>query len=274
MPELPEVENVCRSLSKALPSALRLVGLEFFRKDLRFPIPQATMKKLLDSDLIKIERRGKYILFELTRGILVSHLGMTGQWRVTKGVPKEQKHDHVQLRFASDLTLTYNDPRRFGYLLFAEDQAAFLTLPEISRLGVEPLSDQFSALRLFNSAKGSRRAVKVFLMDQANVVGIGNIYASEVLYLAHIKPNKGAGRLKLDQWESLVAATKEILTEAIRTGGSTIRDYRNPEGYVGGYQQKHQVYNRAGKPCYACGTKVKSQVLGGRATYWCPKCQT
>lgn len=273
MPELPEVENVRRSLSKLLPTQAKLEAIKLHRADLRFPIPKKALQKLLGSNLLKIERRGKYLLFVFSEGIVISHLGMTGQWRVTEGTPPEQKHDHVQWQLGGHTFLTYNDPRRFGYLFVVRDQAELQRHPSIEPLGVEPLSAEFTAERLLALARGSVRSIKVFLMDQKVVVGVGNIYASEVLFLARVKPTKKAGRVSRDQWQAVVQATKVILEDAIRTGGSTIRDYRNPEGFVGGFQQQHKVYDRKGQPCLVCGHTIKATVLGGRATYWCSHCQ-
>lgn len=273
MPELPEVESVRRSLNRQLPERTTLESIKLFRKDLRFPIPRRGLEELVGATFVKIERRGKYLLFFFSEGILISHLGMTGQWRFSQGTPELQKHDHLQLLFSGNGCLTYNDPRRFGYVQVVRNQVELEKHPLFEHLGVEPLSAAFSAEFLQPLAKGSKRAVKIFIMDQEVVVGVGNIYASEVLFRARIKPQKAAGRLRAHEWQAVVDAVKSVLNEAIAKGGSTIRDYRTPEGESGGFQSLHQVYDREGEACFVCGTPIKSQMMGGRATYWCPKCQ-
>ena len=169
--------------------------------------------------------------------------------------------------------LIYNDPRRFGYLEFAKDEPSLAEHPLFRSLGVEPLSEHFNIPYLLKKGRHSERYVKTFIMDQKVVVGIGNIYASEILFQAKIKPKKKAGRITADQWKNLIQSTQHILHDSIEAGGSTIRDYRNAEGESGDYQSHHHVYDREGLNCDVCGTPIKHEVIGGRSTYWCPQCQ-
>lgn len=273
MPELPEVESVRRSLLRGLPRGAQLEKINFYRKDLRFPIPVKKMQMLPGSEFLGLSRRGKYLLFEFSTGILISHLGMTGQWALSHTEEETSKHDHVRLEFNGPVFLTYNDPRRFGYLEFAKDKKELTQLALFSHLGVEPLSRAFSVGYLESRSKGVSRVVKVFLMDQEIVVGIGNIYASEVLFAARVLPQKKARELTRVQWKKVVNATHAILKKAIQAGGSSIRDYRKADGQEGDFQKQHKVYGREGKPCCICSTKIRAEVIGGRATYWCPRCQ-
>lgn len=273
MPELPEVENVCRTLQGQLAEGSSLNEIHFYRKDLRFPLPEEIKRNLLGATFESMSRRGKYLLFFFDRGVLLSHLGMTGHWRTTEEKPVLEKHDHVVLRFSPGPYLIYNDSRRFGFLLFVKNREELNEHPRLRHLGKEPLGSGFNAEYLQGLSRGVSRIVKVFLMDQAVVVGIGNIYASEVLFRANVRPNRKASGLKLAEWGSIVMSVREVLGEAIASGGSTIRDYRNADGNRGGFQNQHRVYGREGEPCFVCGTPIKSKVFGGRSTYWCPKCQ-
>lgn len=274
LPELPEVENVCISLKKQIPSGLELKQIEFFRMDLRFIIPTKQLLGLINERLVTIERRGKYIIFIFTRGIMISHLGMTGHWRVSQTIPKSEKHDHVQLQFRnSSLYLTYNDPRRFGYLDFINSLDQLKKHKLFIHLGLEPLSEDFTAELLKKMSQKSERAVKIFLMDQKNILGIGNIYASEILFQAKVKPQKKANQLTLLQWQKVVFYSIKILKHAIQLGGSSIKDYRNTNGQSGKFQNQHQVYGKKGESCRTCSSIIKSEVLGGRATFWCSHCQ-
>lgn len=273
MPELPEVENVCNSLSQEIRSSSRLEGVQLFRKDLRFNIPAQEMQSLIGSELLKIERRGKYILFIFAKGVLASHLGMTGNWRVNQEEPAPIKHDHVQLLFSSHQWLTYSDPRRFGYLEFLSGAAELAEHPLFVHLGVEPLAKEFNAGYLWAKGKNANRSVKVFLMDQSIVVGVGNIYVSEALFFAEVNPTRKAKSLKKDEWEKIVKAIKKVLKQAIKAGGSSIRDYRNSKGEEGSFQKQHRVYGKKDQSCSICGTPIKSAVIVGRSTFWCPRCQ-
>jgi formamidopyrimidine-DNA glycosylase len=273
MPELPEVECVRQTLSQQIPVGAELEAVKIYRKNLRFPIPRRKMNGLVGAQLLSIRRRGKYILFRFSRGILISHLGMTGQWQVAKVDTEKKKHEHLRLRFKGALFLSYSDPRRFGYVEVIESTSELGDHVFFKHLGVEPLSRAFTAKYLKIKSGSSKRSVKVFLMDQKIVVGIGNIYASEILFLSGVNPIRETKTLTPLIWEKIASVTKRVLQNAIGHGGSSIRDYRSSDGQQGSYQQVHQVYGKTGMPCPICSTPIISRVIGNRTTFWCPRCQ-
>lgn len=274
MPELPEVEHVKRQLNELIETPRRVSSLEFFRKDLRFPLSPKLKKQVAGREVLGIERRAKYLLFKFEDGWLLSHLGMTGAWRSIG--PKEKKilHDHVQLNFAGGLSLIFNDPRRFGFIDWVANKDSH---PRLSHLGPEPLGDEFTASYLHGKLRKRTAPIKAMIMDQRIVVGVGNIYASEALFRAGIKPTRAAGKITLQECENLVREIRATLKEAIEAGGSTIRTYRSADGSEGSFQSRFFVYERAGEPCLRCPStkpsKIVSKVIGGRSTYWCPRCQ-
>jgi formamidopyrimidine-DNA glycosylase len=290
MPELPEVETVRGGLEKLTSMQPIIKRVRLMRPDLRFSIPKNLPTRLEGQPITGVRRRAKYLLIDTPRVTLLSHLGMTGSWRVLesdeshqrdemgKGIsaadslPKD-KHDHCYIELSDGRTLAFRDPRRFGMLdLIEPGQEA--KHPRLKGLGPEPLDAQvFSAEMLHRVSRSRRLAVKLFIMDQKIVVGVGNIYASEALFRARIRPGKAANRLSLADCSRLVAAIREVLSEAIGAGGSSIRDYRQSSGAEGSFQSAHRVYDRAGRPCWVCGTPIRAKVMGGRSTYWCPKCQ-
>jgi formamidopyrimidine-DNA glycosylase len=200
---------------------------------------------------------------------VLSHLGMTGSWR---NFDHLEKHDHIMLHFASGYKLVFNDPRRFGLL----DMIAKADLTKsrwLKHLGVEPLDSEFSGEYIFTKTRKLKAPIKAWLMDQRRVVGVGNIYASEALFAAKIKPTRVAGKITRAEADVLAHEVRRILEEAIRAGGSTIRDYRNSEGAEGNFQLRFAVYDRAGKSCVRCDGVIRAKMIAGRNTYWCPKCQ-
>jgi formamidopyrimidine-DNA glycosylase len=205
---------------------------------------------------------------------MISHLGMTGQWLVEKKKDSPKKHDHLCFIFEKGSVLTYNDPRRFGYVDYLSDIKKLSEHSLFSHLGLEPFANEMDAQYLQSKAKNSNRAVKTFLMDQAVVVGVGNIYASEVLFKANVKPQRVVKKMKLDEWKKIAQSIKAILKKAIDKGGSTISDYRKSDGSEGSFQNYFFVYDRADEPCKICKTPISSSVIGGRATYWCSNCQS
>lgn len=242
------------------------------RKDIRFKIPKDFAKVLEGHRFLAVRRRAKYLLFETDDAILLSHLGMTGSWRVAQA-NDESIHDHCFIELDDGRTLVFRDPRRFGVLDLLR-KSAREKHKLLDHLGPEPLDETaFNAESLFASSRKRKVAAKVFVMNQEVVVGVGNIYASEALFRAKIRPQKAAGRLTRDDCERLVSAIREVLLEAIGAGGSSIRDYRQASGESGAFQDSHKVYDRGGKPCVVCGTKIRCKVMGGRSTYWCPNCQ-
>lgn len=277
MPELPEVENIKIGLSAELPKDAKLINIIFKRNDLRFIIPKRALKTLIGTKLDSISRNAKYLLFAFSNGTMISHLGMTGNWRIIKNANKKisegKKHDHVYLCFNNNLQLIYNDPRRFGYLDFAKNSVELNKHPYFAKLGPDPFAVEFTAEYLKQKVKNSGRTIKAFLMDQSVVVGIGNIYASEILFKAKIKPLRKLEKIKTSEWQDLVKACQSLLQIAIDLGGSTIRDYRKSDGSSGSFQDHHSVYGKKDQACTKCGSKIQSASIGGRSTYWCPKCQ-
>ncbi len=268
MPELPEVETTRRGLASWVEGQ-RVVGWKVRNPLLRWPvqIPQ----RLRDQRLTALKRRGKYLLFEFPSGTLIVHLGMSGSLRLVAPDVAPGKHDHVDLCFTRNLVVRLNDPRRFGSVLWWPCEEASHRL--LAHLGVEPLSAEFVPEYLKKTAKNRKLAVKNFIMDSRVVVGVGNIYAAEALFLAGIRPTVPAGRVTLKGYELLVPAIKGVLAEAVEVGGTTLRDFVGSDGNPGYFQQQLNVYGRAGQPCRRCSCVLKNRRVGQRATVFCPKCQ-
>ncbi|HWU43839.1 MAG TPA: bifunctional DNA-formamidopyrimidine glycosylase/DNA-(apurinic or apyrimidinic site) lyase [Bdellovibrio sp.] len=269
MPELPEVDVVRQGLEKILQHHPRLEKIELKRKDLRDPIPIKKLNTLIGESITSVERRAKYLLLWTKKGALLSHLGMTGTWRVAP-LGDERVHDHIYLHFSGNLRLAYRDPRRFGILDFVADPA---THPKLSHLGPEPLSSEFTGESLWQSLRGRTASIKAAIMDQKIVVGVGNIYASEALFAARIKPTLPAQKLSLERATVLVREIQNILRLAIAHGGSSISDFAHASGESGYFQSTFKVYDRKGKPCVVCGQHIRAKVIGGRNTFWCGHCQ-
>src|SRR4051812_31097495 len=270
MPELPEVETTMRALAARL-AGRRLTGLVQRRADIRFPLPQQFEAKLCGRTVTRLARRAKFIECFLDDGtVLLLHLGMSG--RLVFDGPPCGPHEHLTFAFDDGTTLRYVDPRRFGMV----DLWPAGRLNEhrwLAHLGLEPLEATFNGGTLRAAVAGRRSALKVALMDQRLVVGVGNIYASESLFRAKLSPARTAGHLKPREAERLAAAVREVLEEAIAAGGSSLRDYVQADGEPGNFQRNFRVSDRAGEPCPACGTAVERIVQGARATYFCPRCQ-
>ncbi len=269
MPELPEVEVVRQGLAKILKDQPVLEKVELMRKDLRDPIPLKKIQTLIGQSVEAVERRAKYLLLRTAKGAMLSHLGMTGTWRVAP-MGDERLHDHIYLHFSGNLRLAYRDPRRFGCFDFVQKG---LEHPKLSGLGPEPLSPDFTGQGLWRSLRNKQIAIKVAVMDQKIVVGVGNIYASEALFASAIKPTLPAKKLSLERADRLVAEIKKILSRSIQRGGSSISDFAQASGESGYFQNSFRVYDRAGELCSSCNSKIRSQVLGGRNTFWCSRCQ-
>jgi formamidopyrimidine-DNA glycosylase len=272
MPELPEVETVRLGLEQIFDGRPVIRNILLMRGDIRFPIPPHLPSVLKGQPILGVRRRAKYLLIDTPKGTLLSHLGMTGSWRVATSGDAD-KHDHCYIELEDGRRLAFRDPRRFGMLdLILPGEES--THPRLKELGPEPLDEEhFNSQYLHKISRHRRVAVKVFIMDQKVVVGVGNIYASEALFRAGIRPQRIAGRITQADSERLANAIQKVLLQAIRGGGSSIRDYRSANGRSGSYQDQHQVYGRAGEPCVKCGTPIRSRVIGGRSTFWCPKCQ-
>lgn len=218
-----------------------------------------------------VRRRAKYLIIDLDAGSLILHLGMSGSLRVLDPATPLQPHDHYDLLLESGRCLRFNDPRRFGSLLWSAGDPA--DHPLLAALGPEPLTSAFNANYLARRARGRRVAIKQFLMDQRVVVGVGNIYASEALYRAGVHPKRAAGRVSGARLAELVEAVRAVLGDAIRAGGTTLRDYVGADGTPGYFRQRLYVYERTGRPCRRCRTPVRHLVQGQRSTYYCPRCQ-
>ena len=273
MPELPEVEVTRRSLLPDLVG-VKVSAVTFRTASLRYPLPYELDKKVHGEVLREIRRRGKYLLFQFDTGVLLLHLGMSGSLRVVDKSCAPQKHDHVDIAFGNktgNKILRLRDPRRFGTLLWIEGDPE--QHPLIAPLGLEPLDDCFTPEWLYRHTRGLKAAIKITLMDSHRVVGIGNIYASESLFRAGIDPRRAAGKISLARIERLVPAIKETLHQAIRAGGSSLRDFIHSDGGSGYFQLEAFVYGREGEACRVCGTAIKSIRQGQRATFYCPKCQ-
>jgi formamidopyrimidine-DNA glycosylase len=269
MPELPEVETTRRGIAPHLVGR-RIDKVLLRRPDLRWPIPAAIGEQLPGRTIDAVTRRAKYLLLQTDAGSALLHLGMSGMLRVLDPATPVGKHDHYDLHLDSGRVLRFTDPRRFGSLLW---QGPGEVHPLLGGLGPEPLSEAFDGDLLWHLSRGRRGAVKSFVMDQAVVVGVGNIYASEALFAAGIHPSRPAGRVSRARYVALADAIRRILAHAIERGGTTLRDFLAPDGAPGYFEQELMVYGRAGKPCRACGTPIRSRVIGQRNTFWCPRCQ-
>jgi formamidopyrimidine-DNA glycosylase len=268
MPELPEVEVTRRGLEPHL-AGRTISGVAVREPRLRWPVPK-DVHRLAGRTVRAIQRRGKYLLVDCGDGHLILHLGMSGSLRVLPAGTPAGKHDHFDLALG-DRVLRLRDPRRFGAVLWTT--AEIDTHPLLAHLGIEPLSRELHPERLYRLTRPHRTAIKAFLMDGRRIVGVGNIYANESLFLAGIHPRTVAGRLSLERCRRLSAAIKQTLRSAIRAGGSTLRDFVGADGNAGYFQQKYWVYDRAGEACRRCGSVIRRFPQGQRSTFYCPTCQ-
>lgn len=272
MPELPEVEVVRRGLLGSVLGA-RVQSAEVRDPRLRWPVPADLDTRLRGRRLHAVDRRGKYLLLRFSGGTLIVHLGMSGSLRFLAQPAPPRRHDHVDLAFEHGV-LRYHDPRRFGAMLWHPEAAGDPHgHPLLAGLGVEPFSPQFDGAYLHRATRGRKVAIKQLLLAGHAVVGVGNIYASESLFRARIRPSTPAGRLSAARCDALAAAVRATLADAIERGGSSLRDFVGSDGASGYFQLDCLVYGRAGEPCRACGAKVRVRQDQARATYWCPRCQ-
>lgn len=270
MPELPEVETTRRGI------APHLVGQrieECLVRDgrLRWPVDPELPARIRGAVVNSVERRAKYLLLATDRGTLLVHLGMSGSLRITSNNVPAEKHDHVDLCLSNARLLRYHDPRRFGSIHLVLDDP--LSHPLLADLGVEPLGDSFDGRLLHRTARSRPGPVKQMIMDAHVVVGVGNIYASEALFMAGIHPGRPARRIASGRYARLADAIRSVLSRAIEQGGTTLRDFVNESGQPGYFAQDLAVYGRAGEPCRGCGQPVRSRVIGQRNTFFCPTCQ-
>mgnify|MGYP000982707095 FL=1 len=274
MPELPEVETTLRGISPHIQGK-KVADVVLRQTKLRWQVNPQLAELLAGQEVLICRRRAKYLIISFATGILLIHLGMSGSLRIfTDGdtrIDHPDKHDHADIVFADGTVLRYHDPRKFGAILWYEGIAEHH--PLLEKLGPEPLSDDFSADYLYQKLKTQKRAVKLALMDNAVVVGVGNIYANESLFKAGISPHRPADKIKKKECVVLVETVKAVLQRAIETGGSTLRDFVNSDGKSGYFQQEYTVYGRHNEPCVRCGGLVQKEVLGQRGTFYCPNCQ-
>lgn len=271
MPELPEVETIRSGLKPILENAL-IQGIEIRNPKLRWPIPLDLPEKIGQQRILSLARRGKYLLVIFKKGALIIHLGMSGSLKIVRQDQPFARHDHVDFFFNNNLMLRYTDPRRFGAILWSEDNPYNHKL--IKSMGVEPLEEAFCTDYLFEKTRNHRTPIKTLLMDAKVVVGIGNIYATESLFLARIHPANPACSLTREQCQLLVKITKQVLQSAIERGGTTLKDFVNSDGRPGYFSQQLVVYGRKGLPCFNCHTTLEFMRINQRTTVFCPNCQT
>lgn len=274
MPELPEVETTRRGLAPHVEGRT-VAAVVLRRPDLRWPIPPDVAARLPGQRIEAVRRRAKYLLLDTAAGSALLHLGMSGSLRVLPADAPLRAHDHVDIALAprgraAARVLRFNDPRRFGCLLW---QAPGEVHPLLRDLGPEPLSDAFDGDYLFARSRGRSAPVKAFLMDQRIVVGVGNIYAAEALFAAAISPLRAAGRVSRERYRILADEVRRILTHAIERGGTTLRDFLAPDGAPGYFEQELAAYGRGGAPCPRCGRPLRQAAIGQRSTAWCARCQ-
>jgi formamidopyrimidine-DNA glycosylase len=273
MPELPEVEVVRKGLLTHFSSSVdkpQVQSVRSTRKDLRFAFSQERLQSLSGQTLQTLLRKGKYLIFQFESQAMVSHLGMTGRWRVEKTY-SAQKHDHLIFEF-KDFYLVYNDPRRFGFIDFSDLENLFENR-FLKVLGVDPILQPERLLQSIKVFQNKEAPIRNVLLDQSVICGVGNIYAAEALFLAGISPLRASSQVKVQKLKNLLKAVEQVLLSAIKHGGSSIDDFHAVDGSRGVFQKLHQVYARQGEKCVVCATKIKHQQLAGRSAFWCPKCQ-
>jgi formamidopyrimidine-DNA glycosylase len=290
MPELPEVETVRRGLAPAMEGA-SFKKVEVRRRDLRWPLPKDFAERLEGQKVAGLGRRAKYLLADLSSGdVLLMHLGMSGSIRLKRNgekflgdaryfeIAKDEKHDHVVFHMSNGATVTFNDPRRFGSMKLVA-RAKLEQEPLLRGLGPEPLGNEFDAAMLAQACRAKKTSLKAALSDQRVVAGLGNIYVCEALFRARLSPKRQAATIAdrsghpNERAVALVEAIKAVLQDAIKAGGSSLRDHRQADGSLGYFQHNFQVYDREGEPCPSCKGKIKRIVQTGRSTFYCPSCQ-
>ncbi len=270
MPELPEVETTRIGIAPYLLGET-ISNIIVRNYQLRWPISKTITKNLPGQEIRQVKRRGKYIIIKTNEAAIILHLGMSGHLRILLEPKKIQKHDHVDLELSSGTILRFNDPRRFGCLIYTKRDPLKHDL--IKSLGPEPLEDDFTAEYLYEKSRNRKTFVKTFIMDSKVVVGVGNIYASESLFQAGILPKRKANKISFERYEKLVAEIKAVLKLALQKGGTTLRDFTNSDGKPGYFRHELNVYDRAEEPCKKCGNPIQIIQLGQRSTYYCTHCQ-
>jgi formamidopyrimidine-DNA glycosylase len=270
MPELPEVETSRRGIEPYVVDQ-RIAGVQIRERRLRWPVSLDIDERLPGATITSVDRRAKYLLINTTGGTAILHLGMSGSVFIVDRDTPAGVHDHVDIELESGHALRLRDPRKFGSLHWSDDALHHWLLKD---LGPEPLGDEFDGKYLWEKSRQRRVAIKQFIMNASIVVGVGNIYASESLFLAGINPKRAAGRISLHRYEALADAIRDVLQKSIRAGGTTLRDFFGGDGEAGYFLQELQVYGREDEPCFRCKRPVTAIVQGQRATYYCKDCQT
>ena len=270
MPELPEVETARRGIAPHIEGE-KITAVVIRNRNLRWPISLDVDEQLPGAYVTTVERRAKYLLINTTNGTAILHLGMSGHVHIVDTGTPAGVHDHVDIEFGCGKALRLTDPRRFGSLHWSDEPHEHAL---IKNLGPEPLNDQFNGQYLWSRSRGRRVAIKQFIMNAHIVVGVGNIYASESLFIAGIHPKRAANRIALYRYERLAMTIKEVLENAIKAGGTTLRDFYGGDGEAGYFQQELQAYGREGKHCRRCNSLITAIVQSQRSTYYCKKCQT
>ncbi|HHT00724.1 MAG TPA: bifunctional DNA-formamidopyrimidine glycosylase/DNA-(apurinic or apyrimidinic site) lyase [Thiomicrospira sp.] len=273
MPELPEVETTRKGIQPKVDQ--QTISKVIVRNGhLRWPVDSDLAEKLTGLSVLKVGRRGKYLLLETQNGTLLIHLGMSGNLRVLPVNTTVQKHDHIDIEFSNGYLLRLNDPRRFGSVLWhSAGEGPVEQHKLLAKLAPEPLSDDFNGQYFFEKTRKRKVAIKTLVMNSQVAVGAGNIYANESLFMSNIHPQTIASKLTKKQCELLVSNIKKVLEAAIEQGGTTLKDFLSPDGKPGYFVQKLNVYDQAGKPCPVCDTPIERIILNQRASYFCPKCQ-
>jgi formamidopyrimidine-DNA glycosylase len=271
MPELPEVETILRGIKPHIVNQT-IKNVTVRHHGLRWPVPQNIQKDLKNKKITAIHRRGKYLIFELNHEAVILHLGMSGTLRILTHYLPPKKHDHIDIVMANGVILRFADPRRFGAFLFTKDK--FTHHPLLKNLGPEPFDKVFTGKYLWSRAQHRKVMIKSFIMDNKTVVGVGNIYAAEALFLAGINPKTPANQISQERYDQLIKAIKFILRQAIKRGGTTLKDFVNSEGKPGYFANQLNVYGRAGLPCIKCHALLTSTQIGQRSTVYCEKCQS
>ncbi|EHL29843.1 bifunctional DNA-formamidopyrimidine glycosylase/DNA-(apurinic or apyrimidinic site) lyase [Legionella drancourtii] len=270
MPELPEVETTKQGIKSHLEGqTIHEINVRNF--NLRIPVPNNIDELCAGKKIIAVTRRAKYILIQLSRGYLIIHLGMSGHLRIISGATIPEKHDHITLNLTNKQALHFSDPRRFGLFTYVDENPHQHQL--LSHLGPEPLSEDFDGSYLYQRAKNKNKPIKSFIMDNEIVVGVGNIYATESLFLAQLHPNKPTKNVSEEQCHLLVKHIKAVLQQAIESGGTTLRDFYAFDGKPGYFSILLQVYGRKNQPCLHCQRLIETLVIGGRSSAFCPNCQ-
>lgn len=271
MPELPEVETTLKGIAPHVINR-QLTKLVVRNASLRWPVPTDLASHIVGKEVRSLKRRAKYLLWEFDSGHLLVHLGMSGSLRVVPAGTAPGKHDHVDLQVSDGQMVRYTDPRRFGAVLWVEGALAEHSL--LKELGPEPLTDDFDGEWLYQCSRRRKVPIKSFIMDNKVVVGVGNIYANEALFMSGIHPKREAGSISKARYLRLGEAIKQVLSKAVAEGGTTLRDFVGGDGKPGYFKQELQVYGRGGEPCRTCGKTLKEIRLGQRATVFCSACQT